>query len=265
MTTYFIGDIQGCYISLMQLLEQITYNAQNDTLVLCGDMVNRGPKSLEVMQFILEQQNIRFVLGNHDIYALYYLLGGPCIGKDHSLDALIASKQRVKFLDVLLNGELMLYEPGKYAAVHAGLAPQWDYKQAFAFAKFWPEMLKAHEPLAVVQKIWGNDPCDSEYADDKWHKLRYIVNVFTRIRFCDARGALDFKSKMKDCPLAGYKPWFAWREGNPNEPLFFGHWAALRGIKRPGIIGLDTGCAWGGELTAYALESGKSFTVGMAD
>jgi bis(5'-nucleosyl)-tetraphosphatase (symmetrical) len=259
MTTYFIGDVQGCYKSLMRLLEQINYNSARDTLCFCGDLVNRGPASLDVLDFVLTTANIKFVLGNHDIYALYYLLGGPSIGKDHTLDALIASPRKNKFIDLLLNAELMLYEPGQYAVVHAGIVPQWSVADAFAHATLWRAMLLSHDPLQVIKDIWGNAPCDSEYAADPIKQLRYVVNVLTRIRFCDAKGALDFHCKMRHCNLPGYQPWFAWRQANPSEPIIFGHWAALEGVNLPGIIGLDTGCAWGKSLTAYDLKNNKYY------
>lgn len=265
MTTYFIGDVQGCYRSLMLLLEKIAYNPQRDQLSFCGDLVNRGPRSAEVMEFLLASPNCQFVLGNHDIYALYYLLGGPHIGKDHTLDAVIASPHKNKFLDLLLNAELMLYQPGKYAMVHAGIAPQWSFLEAMDFAKLWREAMDNNDPFNVIKDIWGNAPCDSEYANDPWKRLRYVVNVFTRIRFCDAKGALDFHCKMTSCNLPGYKPWFEWRKQQEPETLFFGHWAALEGIALPAYKGLDTGCAWGKCLTAYALEEDKYYHQDFAD
>ena len=266
MTTYFIGDIQGCFKSFMHLLDEINYNPNKDLLSLCGDIVNRGPQSKEVLEFILQhRESVQFILGNHDIYALYYLLGGEPIGKDHTLDDLINSSLKNKFLDLLLDADLMLYKPGNYAMVHAGIAPQWGLVEALEFSKLWRATISSNDPLKVVQAIWGNEPCDSEYADDPWLRLRYVVNVFTRIRFCDAKGALDFYCKMTKCNIPGFKPWFEWREGNPEEPIFFGHWAALEGVFLPGIIGLDTGCAWGGRLTAYALEKQELYSVPFLD
>jgi bis(5'-nucleosyl)-tetraphosphatase (symmetrical) len=259
MATYFIGDVQGCYESLMGLLEKISYNAQRDTLCFCGDLVNRGPASLEVLDFVLTTSNIQFVLGNHDIYALYYLLGGPYIGKDHTLDALISSPRKNKFIDLLLNAELMLYKPGHYSVVHAGIVPQWSVADAFTHAKLWREIMTNHDPLQVIRDIWGNAPCDGAYSDEPLKQLRYVVNVLTRIRFCDAKGSLDFHCKMNHCNLPGYKPWFEWRQANSSEPIIFGHWAALEGLHLPGIIGLDTGCAWGKSLTAYDLENNKYY------
>ena len=265
MATYFIGDVQGCYLSLMQLLEEISFNPQNDRLCFCGDIVNRGPRSAEVLKFILETDNIDFVLGNHDIYALYYLLGGKPIGVDHTLDAVVDSPLRDKFLELLLSAELMAYEPAKYAMVHAGIAPQWSLAEAFDYSKLWRKAINEHDPLQVIEKIWGNEPCDSEHALDEWQRLRYVVNVLTRIRFCDAKGALDFHCKMNTCNLEGYQPWFDWREHDPDEPIIFGHWASLEGVFLPGIIGLDTGCAWGGVLTAYNFEAQSFHSVQLLD
>lgn len=262
MATYFVGDIQGCYASLQALLQLCAFDASSDTLCVCGDLVNRGPDSLATLRFIRSLPYAKVVLGNHDLYALLRLYGiEHSRSRWDTLDALVVAPDAAELLEWLRQQPLMHYVPGQYAMVHAGVAPQWSLPQAQTYADEVAKVLRGASAQEFLDSMYGDTPeCwhDSLVGDDR---LRYIVNTFTRMRFVDAQGCLDFSCKKAECLRPGFKPWFAWRQPHAAEPIFFGHWAALEGVQQPGVIGLDTGCVWGASLTAYRLEDAKFFSV----
>jgi bis(5'-nucleosyl)-tetraphosphatase (symmetrical) len=260
MATYFVGDIQGCYAALQALLERCNFMPDHDTLCVCGDLVNRGSDSLATLRFIKALPHKRVVLGNHDLYALLRLYGIERLRSRHdTLDALVQAEDAEDLLHWLRHQPLMHYEPGRFAMVHAGVPPQWSLDEALRHANEVAEVLKSDHPEAFLLSMYGDEPVAWDDALKGNDRLRYTVNALTRMRFVTALGTLDFESKQQHCDRPGFKPWFTWRKDRTT-PIFFGHWAALEGVSEPGVVGLDTGCVWGGALTAYRLEDGVFFS-----
>ena len=265
MATYAIGDIQGCYDSLMHLLDKMDYNEKEDVLWFAGDLVNRGPKSLKTLRFIkgLGDGAIS-VLGNHDLHllALFYC-GQPPKKSDTLLPALTAHDSEEIMAWLRQQPLLHLDESLNAAMVHAGIPPQWDAQKAKKRALEVETFLQSDDYINFFQQMYGNLP-------DQWHKslkgmerLRAIVNYFTRMRYCTPDGKLDLITKEGlDKAPQGYKPWFELERNNSDSRIFFGHWAALEG-KADGenVFALDTGCVWGGKLSAIRVEDETWFRV----
>ena len=263
MATYLIGDVQGCLDSLQALLTKINFNPENDRLGFVGDLVNRGPKSLETLDFILSLKNPLVVLGNHDLHflALYFLGASHFHSISHTLDNVLNSPLCKKYIDFLLQQPFLICED-RFAMVHAGIPPQWTIETAQKYSNE-ISMLLQKNPIAFFKNIYGNDPTTWNENLTDWDRARYIVNAFTRIRFCDAKGVLDLENKTDVSADLNFKPWFSWRSIAENKlPIYFGHWASLEGrCNHPTIFALDTGCAWNGKLTAVRLEDQKLFFV----
>lgn len=263
MTTYAIGDIQGCYNEFVQLLEKIAFDPAHDKLWLVGDLVNRGPDSLQVLRLVesLGESAIT-VLGNHDLHLLAVAEGAAELHRSDTLDEVLNAPDR----NVLLNWlrqQRLFYAEGEYVLVHAGLLPQWSIKQAAALAREVEAALRGDDYPTFLARMYGNNP--HEWDDDLtgYKRLRVITNAFTRMRICTTHGQMEFKFKgeVENIP-AGYLSWFDVPKRKSQEAtIIFGHWSAL-GLKvTPNIIGLDTGCLWGGPLTAIRLEDRKIFQV----
>ncbi|ABS77008.1 bis(5'-nucleosyl)-tetraphosphatase (symmetrical) [Coxiella burnetii] len=264
--TYIIGDVQGCYRELQELLELIQFDSTKDRLGFVGDLVNRGPNSLEVLRFLKSLSSPLIVLGNHDLYLL--ILGYGLMPEDsyeHTLHAVLQAPDKLELLEWLRHCPLIRYEKSLSAVlVHAGLPPQWNIKESILHAEEISTALKGPHYLAFLKNLFGNEP--SQWKDDLegQDRLRYICNAFTRMRFCDAKGHLDLESEGKTNQAPSrFRPWFEWR--NPQEDnvdIVFGHWAALNGqSSAPHTHALDTGCAWGYKLTAINLKTKERFSV----
>lgn len=257
---YAIGDVQGCFDSLMQLLDLIQFNESADTLWFTGDLVNRGPKSLETLRFIKKLgSKHRIVLGNHDLHLLALLHQCHQGWPDDTLDDILKADDREELTEWLLQQPLMHHDADLgFVMVHAGIAPFWDIKTASALNQEVQSVLRDKNPQFFFQELYGNTP---DLWDEKlkgFARLRCIVNYFTRMRFCFPDGRLSFDDNDKDII-----PWFQ----HPNRlttshKILFGHWAALSGITNtPNTFALDTGCVWGYALTAMRLEDEKRFIV----
>lgn len=265
MASYAIGDLQGCYRSFMALLEAIDFSS-DDQLWLAGDLVNRGPGSLEVLRFALKhQQQLQVVLGNHDLHLLAVAFGDArCKPKD-TLDSILEATDREHLLAWLLEQKLFHYDTQLgYCMSHAGLPPQWDIPTAAQLAQEVETVLTSDDAANYFRQMYGNSP-------DLWHpelegmdRLRCITNYFTRMRFCTLEGQLEFASKegLNSQP-EGFIPWFSHPQRKAKDQrILFGHWAALEGlVKVDNVFALDTGCVWGGKLTAMRLEDGEFFSV----
>lgn len=267
MSTYAIGDLQGCYDELQALLAHIAFDPAKDRLWFAGDLVNRGPKSLEVLRFIRNLPNAIVVLGNHDIYLLHLAGGHPF--KDHTLYEVLNAPDCEEIIDWLRKQPLLHYDPElNYVMTHAGILPEWSLSQAQAYAHEVEMVLQRDDYREYLQHLEGNEP-------NQWHpnlsgydRIRFIVNAFTRMRFCTLDGKLDFVHTGK----IGSQPdgLFAWFQ-IPNRaigdiPIVFGHWAALEGkVEIDNTFGLDTGCVWGNALTAMRLEDRELFSVAAGD
>ena len=267
MATYAIGDIQGCYDSLQRLLENCAFDPARDRLWLVGDLVNRGPKSLETLRFIKSLGSAALtVLGNHDLYLLMVAEGGAKFrGKDDTIQPILDAPDSAELLD-WLRQQPLCHTEGDYCLVHAGLLPQWTADRARELAREVEAKLQGPDFHDFVMNLWGSEPAG--WSDDLtgWPRLRVIVNAMTRMRFCTRFGIMEFKAKGKlsNAPV-GHLPWFEVPDRQSAESvLVTGHWSAL-GLKiTPNLLALDSGCLWGGHLTAIRLEDRQVFQVDCA-
>ncbi len=264
MSTYAIGDIQGCYDQLMQLLEQIRFDPGRDRLWFAGDLVNRGPKSLEVLRFARDLGDSAVtVLGNHDLHLLAVWQDKHHHFKSNdTLLPIIEAADRDELCDWLRRQPLLHHDPQlDYVMVHAGLPPQWDLATARRLAGEVETVLRGADFIAFMENMYGNKPrCWSEDLRG-WERLRFAVNCFTRLRFCTPGGELDFHHKGKPgSEDGGVLPWFAVPQRRSREQrILFGHWSTLGLHRGDNVVALDTGCLWGGALTALCLEDGTAF------
>lgn len=266
MPTYVIGDVQGCYDHLERLLKKMNFNASQDQLWFAGDLVNRGPKSLEVLRFVNALgSNAISVLGNHDLHllALAYVDAKP--NASDTLEAILSAPDRDDLLAWLAAQPLMhVDEQHKVVLTHAGIPPIWNLQQATDYANEVQRVMQSEQRVGYLEHLYGDQP-DCWYEQlTAWDRLRLITNYFTRMRLCDTKGRLELKSKGKPEPKASnLRPWFEYPSlVAPEYTLLFGHWAALEGVTgRDDILALDTGAVWGGQLTALRLDDRRYFRV----
>lgn len=256
MAIYCIGDIQGCYGAFKRLLEKIDFSPSRDQVYLLGDLVNRGPKSLKVIKRCIKHEGSIFaLLGNHDLHLIARAHDARKAGKRDTLDDILQSPQRQTWIDWLRHQPLMrhIHVGGQpLAMVHAGLLPQWSIAQALALATEVQAVLQSPDCAAFMHQMYGNQP-------DTWHdaltgtdRLRVIINAMTRLRFCTPQGRMDFDSaESADQAPAGLLPWFeAPQRQSQSTTIAFGHWSTLGIQDRNNILALDSGCVWGGCLSA---------------
>ena len=269
MATYAIGDIQGCYRELLELLELIAFDPARDSLWLTGDLVNRGPDSLATLRYI-RQLGARAitVLGNHDLHLLAIAASGEKPKRKDTLDAILAAPDRDELLDWLRRQPLLHVDVGTgYAMVHAGLAPQWSIPQARELAAEVSEVLCSDNYPEYFRHMYGDGPCRWREELHGWERLRCITNYLTRMRFCNEKGELALRAKgAPGSQPPGYSPWYALpTRRNRDLTILFGHWSQLP-IEDPealenGVRPLDSGCLWGGRLTAMRLEDQRYFSI----
>jgi len=256
---FLIGDLQGCLSALDRLLAEIGFSPSRDHLHVLGDLVNRGPDSLGVLQRLHGLGGAATcLLGNHDLHLLAVAAGVRPPHRSDTLDAVLDNPARTAWLEWLRHGKLADHAHG-WLLVHAGVLPQWDAAQALALAAEVEAMLRSEQLAAFLPRMYGNTPArwdDALHGDDRW---RVIINALTRLRFCTPDGTMEFK--VKDGSAAappGYAPWFQIASRRSvGEPIAFGHWSTLGLIDRPDLLNLDTGCVWGGNLTAARIDSGR--------
>lgn len=259
MATYAVGDIQGCLKPLKRLLSRVDFDRGRDTLWSVGDVVNRGPKSLKTLRYLYRMRdNLRMVLGNHDLHLLAVASGARQPGRSDTLDDILAAPDREELLGWLLQQPLIHREHG-WTLVHAGIPPQWDVDQALAYAAEVESVLRSGDCVEFFRNMYGNSPLLWSDSLSGMTRLRVITNYLTRMRYCTAAGVLDLVSKGPR-PDDGKKvsAWFSHPGRKTAEDrILFGHWASLEGkTDTPFAIGLDTGCIWGGALSLYQLETG---------
>lgn len=266
MSTYAIGDIQGCFTELQNLLNVISFNSQSDTLWFTGDLVNRGSQSLETLRFIksLGDKHIS-VLGNHDLHLIARAYGSQKQYERDTLDAILSAPDRDELIDWLQKRPLFYYDAQLgFALAHAGVAPYWTASKAKQLALEVEAVLQCDKPADFLLHMYGNQP--DQWRDDLSgiDRLRCITNYFTRMRFCHADGRLEltYKGTIENKP-ADLMPWFdVPNRSNADLQIIFGHWAALGGkADVANVYPLDTGCVWGHQLTAMRLEDKKYFSV----
>ena len=264
MSIYVIGDLHGCHVEFISLLEAIDFNPTHDTLWLVGDLINRGPGSLACLQEAKALGSaVRCVLGNHDFHLLVVARGGGRLKKNDTLDDILASPQREALLDWLQSQPLAVQE-GNTLMTHAGVLPSWSAEQALALSGEVQAALHSESAGAFLTQLFGNQPDRFREDLEGVDRLRCIVNVFTRMRFIDAQECLDFAAKEGlDSAPTGFAPWVQFARQDDLH-ILFGHWAALEGRTpnaKINVQGLDTGCVWGGSLTAMNLDTGERTSV----
>jgi bis(5'-nucleosyl)-tetraphosphatase (symmetrical) len=263
MATYAIGDIQGCLQPFHQLLDLVGFNAQRDRLWLVGDLVNRGPDSLETLRFVRSLGDAAItVLGNHDLHLLIVAAGFGRIHKSDTLTEILTAPDRAELLDWLRSRKLF-HNEGEFAMVHAGLLPQWNVERAMELAGEVEETLQGPQHIELARHMYGGQP---DYWDEQltgWDRLRVIINAMTRMRVCTLDGRMEFhhKGTPENMP-AGYLPWFEVpNRRSANVTLIFGHWSALGLRVAPNLLAIDGGCLWGRQLCAVRLEDRRVFQV----
>ena len=263
MKTYVIGDLQGCAHEAQLLLNRIAEDAPGAArIVFVGDLINRGPESLAALRHVARLSTesggrIQAVLGNHDLHLLAVACGAQKMSKSDTLDEILAAPEREALIDWLRHRPLALMEKG-HLLVHAGVLPQWDAATVMALAGEVEAALRGPDWTGFLAQMYGNEP-------DRWSaqltgvaRLRCIVNALTRMRLCSAAGVMDFKEKESASAPAGSNlmPWFdVPGRRSTATPIVFGHWSALGLLLRADVVGLDSGCVWGGKLTAICLDN----------
>lgn len=260
---YVIGDVQGMYDELLALLTTLNYQDGHDRLWFVGDLVNRGPKSLDVLLFLMQLKSKPIItLGNHDLHLLACFHGMQTPNKGDTLDEILAHPgvdemmqwlqlQRLCYFDKTLNVFMS----------HAGLPPCWDIETALKLAHEVETTLKSDNAISYFKAMYGNQPARWYDSLNGLDRLRLITNYFTRMRWLTNDGELLLDNKTANAPSNGYH-WFKLKRTAPiKADIVFGHWAAINGItNEPNIYALDTGCVWGGELTAICLQTKKRYT-----
>ena len=269
MATYAIGDVQGCYSELRSLLREFDFDARSDRLWFAGDLVNRGPSSLEVLRFVADLgDRARTVLGNHDLHLVASARGVRRLrDKDTFHDVLDAADGEM-LIDWLRDRPILHHDPERaFVMVHAGIPPAWTIDEAVIRGTELSRALRAPDHAQLLSNMYGNKP-------DRWRKsltgfdrLRFITNAFTRMRYCHGDGRLDFsETRPPGDQDASLTPWYMLRDSaTDGTRIVFGHWATLQAraalARTLHVRHLDTGCVWGGSLTALRLEDDREFSV----
>jgi bis(5'-nucleosyl)-tetraphosphatase (symmetrical) len=263
VTRYAIGDVQGCNDELRKLIDRLGFSTDRDQIYFVGDLVNRGPASLQVLRFVRSLgDNAVVVLGNHDLHLLAVVHGLRRNRKSDTLDDVLTAPDRDALLEWLITRPLAHTYADRDGRtdlmVHAGLVPQWTVDTALALAREVESVLRS-DPARVFDHMYGDEP--DRWSNDLAEKerLRFTINVLTRLRVCTVDGRVDLKWKGKPPPSnSPYQPWFD-IEGRASRDarVIFGHWSALGFVQRNAVVGLDSGCVWGGTLTAFDLDTDR--------
>lgn len=272
MSTYIVGDIQGCFGAFSALLKKVAFDPATDRLWSVGDLINRGEDNISTLRWFYEHRHcVTVVLGNHDLHVLASRAGAGRVGKSDNFDDVLNAPDAEPLLDWLQQQPLLYKEKsavGDVYLVHAGIPPNWSGEQAETLAREVEAVLKSPEATRFFRAMYGNEPWRWSDHLSGLPRLRVITNYFTRMRFCTALGGLDLKSKNTTPKVdtidgMAIAPWFTHpSQLTPSDRVFFGHWAAINGeTGHKQFIGLDTGCVWGGTLTFYELETGKRWEV----
>lgn len=263
MSTYVIGDIQGCYTALQKLLAAIRFDPAQDRLWLVGDLVNRGTESLATLRWAKQMgDSVVTVLGNHDLHLLAVAEGYVKAHRSDTIEDILHAPDRDELL-AWLRRQPLLHREGGFVLVHAGLLPQWSGERAAALAREVEAALQADNYREFLAHMYGNHP--NHWEDDLtgMGRLRVITNALTRLRFCTPQGQMEFVHKGKpDSAPEGFMPWFEVPgRQSAGETVIWGHWSALGLRLEKNLVALDTGCLWGGTLSALRLQDRQIFQV----
>jgi len=270
MSTYAIGDIQGCYTELQNLLNEINFNEKNDQLWFAGDLVNRGPKSLQTLRFIKSLgASAKIVLGNHDLHLIAASKNIRPISNKDTIKEILTADDADELINWLKSRPLLLTDTDLgFTMVHAGIAPQWTLDAAKNFAKECESILQNEKIDDFLMHMYGDTPNIWSDSIEGYARQRFIINCFTRIRFCTINGTLDLDVKV--APGSQKKsliPWYALPNRKTiDNKIIFGHWSTIHlgtenNFKKYNVYPIDTGCLWGGQLTAMRLDDEKIFSV----
>jgi bis(5'-nucleosyl)-tetraphosphatase (symmetrical) len=271
MSNYVIGDIQGCYKSLRKLLKKVRFSADRDTLWCVGDLINRGPNSLDTLRFLQDIDDAtNIVLGNHDLHFIAINENCSPTHNKGALEKLLKASDCQQLSDWLRTKRLAYYQSldtrfgiMNFLMIHAGVSPQWSLQKTLNLAAEVEYALQSPDYKKFLRHMYGNTP-------DFWYnklqdldRLRVITNYLTRIRFCDEIGRLNLSIKEGlDAAPPGFSPWYKHEKISSKATILFGHWAAIEGrTDSEHVHALDTGCVWGRELTLMRLEDQKRYSV----
>lgn len=257
MAHYLIGDVQGCDTALGRLLDRIAFSPSRDTLYLLGDLVNRGPESAAVLRRVMAHGSAtQCLLGNHDLSLLALAHGHRAAHRNDTLDEVLGAPDRDALLDWLRHRPMAIDTQG-LLLVHGGVLPQWDRAQVLALATEVEAALRGPDLDGFLSRMYGNEPAQWSDALTGAARLRVVVNALTRLRFCTPEGVMDLKASGRpDQAPPGHLPWFdVPGRRTAGDCIAFGHWSTLGYLRRPDVISLDTGCVWGGCLSALRLHA----------
>jgi len=264
MATYAIGDVQGCFEPLERLLDEIGFSPSRDRLWFVGDLVNRGPQSLEVLRFVKGLGAAALtVLGNHDLHLVMQAEGFGKASREDTLEAVLTAPDRDELL-AWLRAQPLFHVEDEWALVHAGLLPCWDVEQAQELGEEVSNQLTASTYREFLAHMWGSEPAAWHDRLSGWDRLRVVVNAMTRMRFVTPDGRMEFRAPGAKGPPEkappGTMPWFAVPgRKSADHRIVFGHWSALGFRQMENVLALDSGCLWGGQLTAVRLEDRRVF------
>ena len=263
MATYAIGDIQGCHDELIELLDLIGFDKGRDRLWFVGDLVNRGPGSLQTLRLVKAIGDAAVtVLGNHDFHLLRLAAGYGDHHHDDTLHEVLEAPDCDELIDWLA-GCPLAHREGNWLMVHAGIVPQWPAGKVMALAREVEAALAGDKRAEFLERLYGDHPAQWDESLDGFDRLRVIVNVFARLRFCDAGGRMDFREK-RGAAFApeGMRAWFLHpHRASADHVVLCGHWSTQELTLTPNVLMLDSGCLWGGALTAVRLEDRRVFQV----
>ena len=263
MTTYAIGDIQGCYDELIALLDHIGFNAEHDHLWFVGDLVNRGPKSLETLRYLKSLgDRVTCVWGNHDLHLLAIAFGNDSKAhKGETLNAILSAPDREELIEWLRSQKLAHFDAELgYGMVHAGLSPEWTFDDALRYAAEVEAIIHSDSATDFFADMYGSKPNRWDASLTGMERHRYITNCFTRLRYCKTDGSFSMKEKLAPEQVDDKKliPWFRHPQRQSIETrIVFGHWSTLGYRNENNTWSIDSGCLWGGQLTAIALEKDR--------
>lgn len=265
VSTYAVGDIQGCYDTLRALLKQVQFTPSTDTLWCAGDLINRGPKNVETLRYLMSLPNLKVALGNHDLHFLALAKGIKKPTRSDTIGDLLADPERDQFVQWLQQQPLLICDDANQRVmVHAGLPAIWSLDQAKSLAREIEQQLCSPSVDIFLNNMYGDTPAIWSDQLTSPDRLRLATNFFTRLRYYKSPGELELTHKTDAAPN-GFAPWFDTRHPSLAEyTVIFGHWAALDGVQQEKLAGLDTGAVWGRHLTALRLDDGVYFTQSAA-
>jgi bis(5'-nucleosyl)-tetraphosphatase (symmetrical) len=261
MATYLIGDVHGCFETLSRLLEEFGYNPKNDRIYLTGDLVNGGPASAAVLRWA-KRHEASAVLGNHDLHLLAVAAGARAPRKNDTFLDLLEAEDGEELISWLRNRPLVIREK-EFLLVHAGVLPEWDTATTLRLAGEAEALLRSPPDRTFFREMYGDEPSQWSETLTGMDRIRVIINAMTRLRTLTPENGIDAEHKgpPEEAP-AENRPWFSVEgRATSGDQIFFGHWAALGFYEGEKTVGLDSGCAWGGKLSAWRLEDGRLFQV----